>query len=669
MSRSLSASIKNALYVGIFAQAIMSLPANAGLVVNQELTWDWNTSGSGLDGWTNSRMYVGGTEQQLFEGSNGYLRLNSGVGFGIVHRHLSSNLYSASSTFRLKSASFDLRVHQGNSLYSAWPQLYANGNTVAKGTQFEKQNIGNGWVNHSIELNNPIELRDNSYPLINGYYSSQNGPNYSDIDEIKFIGTEELADLPSAKISIDGNVYTVPTTKGFYSEIRDGDGNVIEGGVSATVAARLYAASQMLYDIENFNGQQLVEHQFEAAEETQAELERISRWDTQVRTGANTVPIVAAGTAVAAGCAAGAFVPVAGWAGCGVASATWAVGSAVSIGADYLQHSTQAEQSTFIYDAAYELLENTEQLIPLAEKIAAKTITNAQNGTLTYDELVQANLQTHRITMQDRAITALLNVAPMDTEEAEIVLSNLVSAVPVVGPIADIWGLISTTDELIDKDAEIRGIVDTSNYYDSAHVSNNAISLYADIALSTGLAGSSKTNQKSVQQTVDNFDSGSLGDNWLVEGPGSASIEEIFVLDSLESVLLLETGSPISVAQELFNTPDSPFYIDFDYLFGTTTGQLDIYFNDLLLDSLFAADFTGDDFLTHTLAINDPSFYGLSSSMLEFYFDGDTGSQVFIDNISLNSVVSEVPEPESIAIFALGLTGLALGRRRRNSKH
>lgn len=496
-----------------------------------------------------------------------------------------------------------------------------------------------------------------------------------DLDEFRFIDSDELAELESAKVNIDGDIYTVPVTKGFYSEIMDGDGNIVEGGVDATVAARLYAASQMLYDIENYNGQQLVDAQFENSIETQQAMIDARRWEAEARHySAASVAAVTGSVAVAA-CTVGLTVPILGAVSCVGASAGWAIGNLVNIGANELQEASTSAQSTWIYDSGIALLDEMQRLAPQVETSAASLIAKGKSGVLSYSEILDANLKVDMVRKHDEAVSNLFTAAPMDLDNAQLFLETVVNGAAgvdpksILGPTLSILSTVRDTDIKIHEYLELSGSLDMDGYYDKAHVSDSIISLYASIALDTGLAGSSNNNQQSVQQTVDNFDSGSLGGNWLVDGPGKASIEEIFVLDSPESVLLLETGSPISVAQELFNTPDSPFYIDFDYLFGTSTGQLDIYFNDLLLDSLFAADFTGDNFLTHTLAINDPSFYGLSSSMLEFYFDGDTGSQVFIDNISLNSVVSKVPEPESIAIFALGVTGLALGRRRRNPKH
>lgn len=144
---------------------------------------------------------------------------------------------------------------------------------------------------------------------------------------------------------------------------------------------------------------------------------------------------------------------------------------------------------------------------------------------------------------------------------------------------------------------------------------------------------------------------------WTVTGPGHAA-RILDPSDSTNYVAQLLTGSPVSISQSLA-TPFSPFWLDYDYWFRTTTGGLSVYLNSMLIDSLFAPGTLSGGFLHRRLLINDPSLWGLANTNLEFRFDGPTGSELLLDNIDVTAAPSNTaPEPSSLALLCVG--GLSL---------
>ena len=99
------------------------------------------------------------------------------------------------------------------------------------------------------------------------------------------------------------------------------------------------------------------------------------------------------------------------------------------------------------------------------------------------------------------------------------------------------------------------------------------------------------------------------------------------------SVLSLTTGSPAGVSQEI-DTPTKSFNVDFDYIFTTTTGYFEVFLNGTLIGTRLDAPTTiGNDFFHASFKVDSPSLLGLTTS-LSFMFDGPTGSNILIDNIS-----------------------------------
>ena len=160
-----------------------------------------------------------------------------------------------------------------------------------------------------------------------------------------------------------------------------------------------------------------------------------------------------------------------------------------------------------------------------------------------------------------------------------------------------------------------------------------------------------------------------LGDlnGWSVQGPGTAAA----VLDPLDAtnfVAELTTGSPVSILQSL-DTPGGPFSLDYDYWFQTATGTLNVYLNSVLIDTLTAPSVLDGGFTNRSLLITDPTLWGLSRTSLLFDFDGPSGSQILLDNISMDaSSMSTIPEPSSLLLALLGAPALMACRRGRRQQ-
>ncbi len=126
-------------------------------------------------------------------------------------------------------------------------------------------------------------------------------------------------------------------------------------------------------------------------------------------------------------------------------------------------------------------------------------------------------------------------------------------------------------------------------------------------------------------------------------------------------VAKLTTGSPVTLSQTIDTPTTGPVSLDFDYLFETTTGVLDVFLNGDLLGTLNAPGTLESDFQSASFAI-DPSLLNLTGVDLTFEMDGPTGSVVFIDNVELSgsTLINGDFQDASIAPWQFTTTGNGL---------
>lgn len=152
---------------------------------------------------------------------------------------------------------------------------------------------------------------------------------------------------------------------------------------------------------------------------------------------------------------------------------------------------------------------------------------------------------------------------------------------------------------------------------------------------------------------------GELPDTWVDAGDGTATTVTD-PNDPTNVCVQLTTGSPIVLSTQV-NTPSGTFYVIFDYQFTTTTGTLDVLLDGASIGMLDAPDPATGTWDTQHLVVDDGDLMGLADTPLAFELDGPTGSQVLLDNVTLQAIV---PEPATLALLAVGLGTLAVRKRR-----
>lgn len=150
--------------------------------------------------------------------------------------------------------------------------------------------------------------------------------------------------------------------------------------------------------------------------------------------------------------------------------------------------------------------------------------------------------------------------------------------------------------------------------------------------------------------------------SWSPSGPG---VVEVIIDpdDEMNRFAQMTAGSPISISQTI-DTPEDPFYIMVGYEFKTLDGFLDVSLTHrdgtkTLIGHLDAPSLLDPGMKSKAFRVTDSALLAADNVTLDLTFDGVTGSQIWIDEVTL----SDVPEPRVSFLFGLGL--LLIARRHR----
>lgn len=118
----------------------------------------------------------------------------------------------------------------------------------------------------------------------------------------------------------------------------------------------------------------------------------------------------------------------------------------------------------------------------------------------------------------------------------------------------------------------------------------------------------------------------------------------------------------------LIDTPDQIFTIDFNLIFETVTGHLDLSLENGS-DELFQIRYDASDFQTLSSAffvVDDSRFFNLTDAKLKYSLFPGSESAVLMGNLNVSSLqnTTSVSAPSSISLLCLSILGLALRTRR-----
>lgn len=144
-------------------------------------------------------------------------------------------------------------------------------------------------------------------------------------------------------------------------------------------------------------------------------------------------------------------------------------------------------------------------------------------------------------------------------------------------------------------------------------------------------------------------------ENTNIQGPGSGTIIEI----DGKKYADLTCGSPVWMDINIDNIT-SDFILDFNYIFKTSTGELQVFVNDMLLAVIPSMESILFEELKKSFYVDYDFINGLDNPYIRFLWDGKTGSQISIYDIVINEydyVAMEkfaTPEPGSLALLLFG---------------
>ena len=190
-------------------------------------------------------------------------------------------------------------------------------------------------------------------------------------------------------------------------------------------------------------------------------------------------------------------------------------------------------------------------------------------------------------------------------------------------------GLSGITEAFEEANVAVGGFAGTSNPLDAT--TDDGVFSPGDIAAGLSLSSSDPTNPLIV-----------LGDGIL--GPSN----KIFA-ESFDVLNIISLNPPVTA-------------VGFDLLTSRGSTTLDIALFDAVGGALGATSVTGVNDATAT-------FFGVISdrgAIVQLTF-GIPGVGEIIDNITFGNAIAQLPEPGTLALFGLGLLGLGVAVRRRQS--
>jgi hypothetical protein len=121
---------------------------------------------------------------------------------------------------------------------------------------------------------------------------------------------------------------------------------------------------------------------------------------------------------------------------------------------------------------------------------------------------------------------------------------------------------------------------------------------------------------------------------WMMGGSGM--LELVAAPSELwdQYVAHLTCGSPVDIHQTI-DTPAGAFSLSFDYQFTTLTGVLQVLINGSVVGEIQAPDTVAVIPSHYQVKISDPGLLGLKGATLTLSLDGDTGSSIYLDSITI----------------------------------